>query len=353
MGKLNGNIRKVLLIRRKALGDCLVTLPAVRELAAALPQAQLDLVVDGPFANLISLLVPDVRVIPWVPGRNAVWDRSSWYRKLCSEGYDLVIDWLGNPRTALWTAATGAPLRVGYDLPRRRWAYNIAVPQNRLGSTRLRGFAGEAFLDPLRALGLNPEPWSPGTPEGMKPVIPEPFLGAGYCRWRDSWLGTGKPPVALMMSATWPAKAWPNRNIVELWRKLKDEGLNPLIIPGPGDEEMEKILREDLPPETFAPATSLIELAELLKHCSAFAGTDCGGRHLAAALGLPTITVFGPTDSEGWNPNHPHHVAIKTNVECLGCELKICPLPGHPCLDNLPASAVVAGVRKVLNNTRK
>ncbi len=346
----NRGIRKVLLIRRKALGDCLVTLQAVRDLAAALPQAKFDLIIDRPFAPLIALFVPEVRIVPWHGSSQGDF---AWYRKLRSENYDLVLDWLGSPRTALWTAASGAAMRVGYDLSRRGWAYNIKVPQNQLQKIRLGQFAGEAFLDPLRVLGLNPAPWQPGPPVGWEIAIPEDALGANYLQWKSRWLASSGSTVAMMMSATWPAKAWPHKNIVQLCREVEAEQLRPLIIPGPGDEELEAVLRQELPSEIFAPPTSLLELADLLGHCIAFAGTDCGGRHLASALGLPTVTVFGPTNSEGWNPNHPRHVAIKKNLDCLGCDLKICPLPGHPCLDDLPAASVVSGLRRVLENTRE
>ena len=344
------NLQRVLLIRRKALGDCLVTLPAVRQLVKAFPGAQFDLVIDGHFAALISLLMPGVKVIPWVQAKNDPWAEARWYSHLRRQHYQVVIDWLGNPRTALWTAATGAPVRVGYDLPRRRWAYNIKVQQNQLGNVRLRGFAGEAFLDPLRALGLNPEPWLPVPARAVTLEIPVQNFGSDYCRWREQWFGTEGAWTAIMMSATWPAKAWPNHNIIELWRQLDGQGRRPLIIPGPGDEAMEKVLREDLPSSAFAPPTNLIELADLLGHCAAFVGTDCGGRHLAMALGLPTVTLFGPTDSEGWNPNHPRHVAIKMDLDCLGCNFKTCPLPGRPCLEQLSASMVARGLSSILNN---
>ncbi len=339
-----GEIQRVLLIRRKALGDCLVTLPAVRALTEAFPEACFDLVIDRPFAPLISLLVPEVSVISWSQKRSG-W---SWYQDLRSSQYDLVIDWLGSPRTAMWTIASGAGLRVGYDLPRRRWAYNRVTPRNQVGPTGIKCFAGEAFMDPLRALGLEPPAWQPGLFGGRPLEFSEGDLRPRYCRWRDSRLPETQTKVALMMSATWPAKAWANEQIVILWRDLVRKGFFPMIIPGPGDDEMMAVLRQALPPEAFAPATNLLELADLLGTFQVFIGTDGGGRHLAAALGLPTVTVFGPTDVQGWNPSHPRHVSITRNLDCLGCDLKICPLPGHPCLDMLPADLVLAGMYGVL-----
>ncbi len=343
------NIRRVLLIRRKALGDCLVTLPAVRELSLAFPEAELHMIIDKPFAHIISLLVPGVTIIPWSANLNRGFLAGlSWYRKLWSNQYDLVVDWLGNPRTALWTAATGAPLRVGYDLPRRGWAYNIPVPRNQHSNTPLRGFAGEAFLDPLRAIGLTPVPWLPQGNTREKITIPTNDLGTTYLTWRKKQLENESRNIALMMSATWPAKAWPITQIKALVELLIEKGERPFFVPGPGDGEMVKALKTNLPESVFAPDTNLPELADLLSNCIAFAGTDCGGRHLAAAMGLPTVTVFGPTDSEGWNPSNPRHVSITNDVECLGCNHKICPLPDHPCLDGLTASQVMSGLEQVL-----
>ncbi len=334
-------VRRVLLIRRKALGDCLVTLPAVRCLAEALPHAKLDLVVDRPFAPLLQRLAPFCRVLAWSRDQGG----GRWYRALRREGYDLVIDWLGNPRTALWTAATGAPLRVGYDLPRRRWAYNLKVPRNRWRGHDLRGFAGEAFLDPLRVLGLEVEPWRP---LGEEVVFQASDLGAGYLAWKAEARLLEDPPVALMVSATWPAKAWPARHIQELSREMRGHGVRALLIPGPGDQALLRELEGDWPAEAIAPDTSLLELADLLGGCRAFVGTDCGPRHLATALGLPTVTVFGPTDTMGWNPADPRHVALSEPVDCLGCDHTICPRPGRPCLEDLSGSTVFAGLQGLL-----
>ena len=150
------DFRRILLIRRKALGDALVSLPAAAAVAEAWPLARIDLVVDRPLATCFADLATNMNVLAYPHA-----DGEPWLRWLRRQRYDLVIDWLGSPRTAVWTALSGARLRVGYDLPRRRWAYNLRVPRNRAGIHPLRGFAGEAFLDPLRALGLAPDPWLP------------------------------------------------------------------------------------------------------------------------------------------------------------------------------------------------
>lgn len=334
--------RRVLLIRRKALGDALVSLPAVFQIARAWPEARLDLVIDRPFASLLDELTPGVNVISWPPEPG-----NSWLTFLRSGGYDLVVDWLGSPRTALWSVLTGASLRVGYDLPRRKWAYNIRVARNRDGCFDLRGFAGEAFLDPLRDMGLMPGPWGAGAAQQAKETATSDLSNC-YMRWRDNWLASDGYPVALVMSATWETKSWPNKHIVDLFEGLKAEGLNPVLVTGPGDQVMEEALRQDLPDDAFAPPTNLLELADLLGRAKLFVGTDNGSRHLAALLDVPTVTLFGPTDPVGWNPEAPNHVSLTADAPCAPCDLTVCNVEGRPCLEQLQPMHVISSVRKML-----
>ena len=335
--------RRILLIRRKALGDALVCLPAVTAVAEAWPRARIDLVIDRPLAGLFRELATNVNVLAYPQAAG-----ESWYPWLRRQHYDLVVDWLGSPRTALWTALSGARVRVGYDLPGRRWAYNLRVPRNRAGAHALRGFAGEAFLDPLRVLGLEPLPWTPG-PGLERPALETPGDSA-FRRWLREWDArpTGPGAVVLVMSATWSAKAWPARHVAGLWLQLRAAGVRAVLAPGPGDGPLAGELATLLPGDAFAPPSTLAEMAALLRRADLFVGTDNGLRHLATLLGLPTVTVFGPTDPAGWNPPGPRHVSVRTGEACSPCDLTICPVAGRPCLENLGPGPVAAAALALL-----
>ncbi len=332
--------RRILVIRRRALGDALVTLPAVRLLREAYPAAELDLLVDPHLAPLFADRAR-INVLPWRDGPAGL-------RRLRARRYDLVIDYLSTPRTALWTALSGARLRVGYDLRWRRWAYNVRVPRNRDRSRALRQFAGESFLDPLRALGLTLPPWLPRE----RFTFADEQLGASYLDWRTELAARDRPRVGLVLSATWPAKAWPLTSAIELARTLRDRGAAVVLLPAPGEAPALQPLREAVPEVACPPGTDLRELADLIGRLDVLVATDSGPRHLAAAMGVPTVTLFGPTDPGGWNPEHPLHVGVRTGEDCSPCDFTVCPLPDHPCMTKLGAEMVAEAVRPVLDVSR-
>lgn len=327
------SLRNILVIRRRGLGDALVSLPAVAALAETAPDARIDLLIDRPFVPLLERAFTSGRVVPWPPVDA---DAAPWRGRLSGPPYDLVLDLLSTPRTALWTALSGARLRVGYDLPWRRWAYNVRVPRNADAGRLLGQFAGESFLDPLRALGLEPGPW---TPAGIG-TQRDDGLDETYRTWRDAAVPDPDRDVALVLSAGWPAKAWPTENAADFVATARQAGVRCILIPGPGDEALTAALVAEVPDLVVAPPTGLVELADLLSRCRAYVGTDGGARHVAASLGRPTCTLFGPTDPSGWNREHPDHVAVRTGEECSPCDLRTCPVPGHPCMSGLTADAV-------------
>ncbi len=346
--RIEQKINNILLIRRRAMGDALVTLPAIAEVRVAWPSARIDLVMDRPFAPLLTGLAPEVNVLTYPPAVG-----SSWIRLLREAGYDLVIDWLSTPRTALWSVLTGAPVRVGYDLRLRWWAYNVRVPRNCRGGEHFRSFAGESFLDPLRSLGLVPAPWRGGKCADRDLLFPEGSIRPEILRWTSDWIHRSAPRVILVMSATWSAKAWPAQLIRQLFALMSTAGICPMLVTGPGDEVLAAQLEPDLAPEFWAPPTNLPELVHILQGADLFVGTDCGVRHLAASLGVPTVTLFGPTDAVGWNPATPDHVAVRVGKDCSPCDLTICPVPGHPCMSELSPVLVLEAVNKILARLKR
>lgn len=332
--------RHVLILRRRAVGDIIVSLPLVRALRSLWPQTRFSMVVDRMAAELIEHSGAVDEVLVYAPPSGAaarlVHDLK-WIAKLHAEEYDVTLDLLGTPQTAQWTRLIGSRVRMGRRRRWRSWAYNYLLEPCH-GEVR---FAGDELLDFARALGARVEDWEPAAvllPDDSGPSGAPP---AGKGPW-----------VVLHAPANWEAKAWPVRHWVELARRLSAAGIERMELSwGPGEEEWrDAIMRGTEGLVQVMPPTTLLELARRLSRCDLLVSIDSGPVHLAVAEGTPTLTLFGSTDERGWHHSSSIHRVLVHEVECRPCDLTVCPVEGHPCLDSLPPAQVCAAALELLSD---
>jgi ADP-heptose:LPS heptosyltransferase len=340
---------KILLLRRRGLGDLLVSLDLLRALRAKWPASTIEVLVDRPLASVLEACpgidaarvydAAAMRRMSWLPRVQA---GLKWMQELRAQKYDVVLDLMGTPQTALWTRRTGAARRVGIERAWRSWAYTLLLPSD-AGEKR---FAGERSLDFARALGIDPGAWRPT--ELVAPELGEPLGTLLKQRLR--------PLVGLNPSATWEAKAWPAEHWAALARLLSARlAARPLMLWGPGDEgRRDAIQRLSGAAVETLPATSLRESTGVLAGLDLLITTDSGPKHLAVAVGTPTLTLFGSTDPRGWQPALARHEALHdTALPCRPCDLLECPLDGHPCMEGLLPDVVGERALEILGRAGK
>jgi len=337
-------VRSALVIRHRAGGDLLLTTPALRALRAGLPGARIDVVAARGMGSLLRGN-PDVdRVLEF--DRRSLRSQAALYWKVARSGYDLVLDLVSNPRTAFLTRLSRAPVRVGYDIPGRRAAYTVRVPREPLGpgGRPVLRYAPEAALDQVRALGI--------ASRGLElSLLVAPEARAAAAAWLDTAAPEG-PLLACLPSGSWPAKTWPPGRFAAVMDALSSEG-TPVWLWGPGEREAVEAARARMRrPSLLAPETDWQGLAALLERCAVFVGNDSGPKHVAAALGIPTVTIFGPTHPATWHPPEGPHVALEAEgLDCLHCNANRCPLPGDRhmrCMTDVPAERVAEAARGLL-----
>jgi ADP-heptose:LPS heptosyltransferase len=328
-------------LRHRAAGDLLLTTPALRALRAGLPGATIEILVARGTGGLLRGN-PDVdRVLEL--DRRSLLGQASRYVSLSRGGYDLVLDMVSNPRSAFMAMLTRAPIRVGYDIPGRSGAYTVRVPREPRGPDGpVVRYAPEGPLDQVRAIGL------PGQGQALTlRVTPEAKA------WAAKWLrgqGLGSRPVAACLPAgTWPSKTWMPERFAAAMDALHDSA-DTLWLWGPGEEPLARDCRARMKnPSTLAPRAGWHELAALLERCALLVSNDSGPKHLAVALAVPTVTVFGPTHPGAWQPaGGPHTVVEATGLDCLHCNHTRCPLPGDRhmrCMRDVTEAMVVASCR--------
>jgi ADP-heptose:LPS heptosyltransferase len=298
--------------------------------------------------GLASLLEenPDVdRVLTF--DRRSFRSQALLYARLARGGYDVVLDLVSTPRSAVMTALTRAAVRVGFDLPGRSWAYTQRLPREPVGPAGpVLRYAPESALDQVRLLGLRADDVS------LHFHVRREAAAA-----MDDWLarqglGTERPLVACLPAGSWPAKTWPPERFAAALDLLADE-VDVVWLWGPGERDLAEDCRARMrTPSRVAPETDWQRLGGLLRRCRLLVGNDSGPKHVAVALGVPTVTIFGPTNPRTWHPpDGPHTALTVEGLDCLHCNANTCPLEGARhmrCMRDLSVERVAQAARERL-----
>ena len=335
-------VRRILVLRRRALGDILLTLPAVRALAVSYPEARVELLVDRPFVPVVEglsyvhdvLVFPDRDSTPRGRGRAL----AALYGDVRRRGYDLVVDALGTPRTAGLALWSGARTRVGFAIGARGLAYSRRVPR----SDALRPvYMRDAFLELAEAVGATT------LDRSFAPAGGEDLPARARARRAESLTGAWR--VALAPGATWSAKAWAPEKYAAVARALLEDGECAVtVFWGPGEEALADRVVGLAPGSTKAPGGSVLDLARGLAEHDVLVSTDSGARHVAIGLGVPTLGLFGPTDPRTATPPDGPHATLTHPIACAPCQRTECPLASNFCLSELDPAAVAAVARPPL-----
>jgi heptosyltransferase-2 len=283
MSSVSPQIR-ILVLRGGAMGDFIVTLPALQKLRARWPEAHIELVGYPHVAELARAagLVDRVASLDKAGIAKFFAARPLFTPEQCDyiRSFHFVVSYLHDPEAVVRQNLTAAGARqVLYGSP-----------------LVTAGHAIEALLKPLETLALYAE-----GEEHPRLRLADERLG-----WGRDWLaarGLQAPVLAVHPGSGSPRKNWPIENFIALLRGLP-RGVAPLLILGEADEALAAPLARawpDVPVLTGA----LVEVAAVLAQCSAYLGNDSGITHLAAALGVPVVALFGPSNPEHWAPRGP------------------------------------------------
>jgi heptosyltransferase-2 len=300
------------------LGDVVMGIPALRALRAAAPDAHLAVLIRSELASLLAGMrwIDEVVAYRHPVGTGRL---PGIVRTIRAARFDWAIVFPNRPEPALWMFLARIPNRVGYALHRR----GPLLTHKAWPSDAVRGgHQVHWYLDLLRqTMGVESQPESGGFE--VDPVAAEKMR---------SWLAAARrrpavPLVALAPAATYgPAKEWPADRYAELVDGLDTEGWECVIIGAPGERARcdDVRARSRAGGILAAGETSVAELAALLSLCQGFVGNDSGPMHLAAAVGLPTLGLFGSTAPWRTGPVGPRAQVLYERIECSPCLDRTC-----------------------------
>ncbi len=316
------NYTRILLTRMKYIGDVVLTTPIIRSVRNTFPDAYIAYMGEK---NAVSLLEnnPNLNeIIPFDFSRPTIIEQPRVAWELRRRKFDLAIDLFNNPRSALLTRATGARVRVGAERTGRRKLYTVQVKDDGKPKTAI-----EFHNQFIRAVGINPA--SDKTEIFL--TNDEKREARIYLQWLDyenSPLDITKPIVGIHPGATWPAKRWPPERFAELADLITAKlGVQVILTAGPNDAAViQAVMDRSIASVKVIQNLPLRPLAAIISLLSAYAANDNGTMHIAAALRVPTIGIFGPGEENIWFPYQANegHVASRRDVPCHPCRLDIC-----------------------------
>jgi len=226
-------------------------------------------------------------------------------RQLRHRGFDVTLDLQGNLKSGMLTAATGAAVRIGFAPRRCREPINALFTNRRVEPPAAARHVVEQHMALLRPLGVPPDGatfWLPR--DGAADTAMDRAL-------QGSGLEEGAPVVALNPGAGRAAKRWPPERFAELARRLRgDTRAAVLVLWGPAELDHARVIARESG-AMLAPPTDLPGLLALLRRTWVMVAGDTGPLHLAAALGVACVGLYGPTDPARTGPYGSGHRVVR------------------------------------------
>jgi predicted lipopolysaccharide heptosyltransferase III len=336
-------MNNILVIKLRYIGDVLLATPALEALRFAYPATRLTMLVNCGteevlFANpnLDQTMVLD---------RGSLLVQARFVRDLRRRRFDLVIDLTDADRSAFMTWASGAPLRIGFnDEQRLRGRCYTTVVRADSGSHRI-----ERDLAALKPLGIKagaklPRLWLTGADEQQAEALLD-RLAVRY----------DAPVVVVQPGARYWFKAWPVERFAELVDRLAEEKQCQVLIGGSRAEielaqAVTRLCRSR--PVIIAGEADVRTFAAVLKRSALFVGNDTGAMHIAAAVGTPTVGLFGPSDPREWGPRGGPTEVLYKGLDCRACFHPTCRRGEQNCMKLIAVDEVMEAAGRLLVRSR-
>ena len=334
--------RKILVVSPAWIGDAIAAQPLLMLLEAAHPGVTIDALAPPWVAPVLQAMPQIERVIlsPFPHGTLAWRERVQLGQSLADIGYDEAIVLPNSWKSALVPFFARIPLRTGF-LGEARWGLLNRI--HRLDKSHL-----PRQVDRYAALAR-----PPGEPRTTPLPLPQLVRRASsLAATLDAFgLAVAPAPAVLCPGAEYgPAKRWPVHHFAELARKLADRGLPVWLIGGPQEAELgERIVQYSQgAAQNFCGRTELSQALDLISLARLAVTNDSGLMHVAAALGVPVVGLFGSSSPAYTPPLSDRARALSLNLPCSPCFKRTCPLKHMKCLNDLAPDRVLQEIDALL-----
>jgi heptosyltransferase-1 len=369
---------RILLIKPSALGDVVHTLPVLVKLRARYPRARIDWLITPENAEVVRYHPALSNVVLFArrdfSKRGRRWRAFVSFfdllKQIRSAKYELIIDMHGQVRSAFFALISGARVRIGFDRPVKRgltvsaehdlknipshgwrgaregsWiAYTHRIP---IPTLDVHAIDRYLWVAPLLGLDDNPPDLtihlSPQATNKVNRLLAEHGVPAS------------KPLVVLVPGTIWETKHWTIEGFAGVARQFLQDGFAVALAGTTRDQQRCRQIAAAAPGTCdLSGKTTPADLAALIRRAEVAVTNDSGSMHVAASLGKPMVSVFGPTNPVHIGPYERPESVVRVDLPCSPCNyrrLSQCPFD-HACMKQVTSAMVVERVRKILSTAK-
>ena len=339
-------VSRVLVVRLRSIGDTVLATPSLFALKRFLPHAQIDILLEDWVAPILSNFPHANNIITL--DRSSLASRAQVARKLRQTRYDVVYNLHGGTTATLLTRATGAKHRVGYKTYQYARLHNCLSPSPLVLWGRNKTHSVEQQLALLGWTGI-PITDRPPTRLGVSPKS-SATIGA---RLRAAGISDNQLFALIHPAAAFATKQWAVEKFARIVDDLGARDIPSVILVAPTEHDLAAELESlcSTPTITFNDL-ALPEVVSLCERARLFVGNDSGIAHIAAAMGTPSVVIFGSSNRVHWQPwtKAPAQVVFE-EMPCQPCHGYFCEKFERPeCIIRVPVERVVAAMDRVLRD---
>ena len=340
-------MKKALFFRIGAIGDVLLTTPAIKLFKSKNPDFEVHYMAGYPAAEILKnnpyidkiLLFKEAKtkfprfINAWLAGKDI--------KKRIDQYYDIFFDLESSYYSTYISFHFNAKEKAGFKITKKRRFYLNCFYKHRLNYQERDNYISFKFIELVKKYVSDKNNFD------VNPVLvisqAEKKLAQNLLLSHN--IKPGEKIIMACISGTWQSKKWPLDNWISLFNKLSPQKI--ILLWGPGDEEDVKFIKNKKLSNVFIiPPVNIRELASIVNFGSLLISNDNGIRHIAQALSVKTIGLFGPTNEKGWMKQDENNIALTYPLNCRPCDKTKC--KNNICLQNIKPVDVIEKINILL-----
>ena len=336
----NQSVSRIVVLAPNWLGDVVMALPAIRDIRRHFASAHLTIAARPSVAKLF-------RAVPGIDDVLTFKGKKDETAQLKAGRFDTAILFPNSFRSAWIVRRAGIPQRWGYRADFRGPLLTTAVRR-----PKQRVHFGEYYQELVRTLGIETGALTPAI------ELPRSIIESARTLLEQNGWTRDRPLIGIAPGAAFGhAKRWPAKRFAALISLAQQElGAACVLLGRDADRDASQAIEEalkDITPINLVGHTELMSFMGVIANCSALVSNDSGALHVAAAMGIPVVAIYGPTSEQFSRPLTSKEgagdrvVTISEDVFCRPCWLRDCPID-HRCMKRIPPERVYASLSQLL-----